>query len=300
MRRFGLLLVALTVGAVGGCTPSADAKSAQAKSLGATRQAALNQRKTAADANPGKDGLVGMWVLPTELREISGLAIKQNGQLLAHGDEVANIYVIDPRTGIVTKKFRLRKGVSGDFEAITVAGQDIYLLESNGRLYKFREGAENAHVDYRVIDTKLGKECEFEGLVYEPDSARLVMPCKRVNKKNMRDQLMIYRLPLQGSNAGNLSVITIPASAIIGSNDWKGFQPSDITIDPATGNYVLISSIEKGIAVITPDGEVVRSGPLPGKHGQPEGVAITTDSLLIISDEAGGKPAAITLYRWRQ
>jgi hypothetical protein len=48
-----------------------------------------------------------------------------------------------------------------------------------------------------------------------------------------------------------------------------------------------------------PDGEVVRSEPLPGDHRQPEGVAVTKDSLLMVSDESNVKPAAITLYRWR-
>ena len=72
-----------------------------------------------------------------------------------------------------------------------------------------------------------------------------------------------------------------------------------MTIDPFTRNYVIVASHEKGLAVVTPDGDVVRSGPLPGDHRQPEGVAITKDSLLLISDEANVMPAAITLYRWR-
>ena len=36
-----------------------------------------------------------------------------------------------------------------------------------------------------------------------------------------------------------------------------------------------------------------------GRDLQAEGVAITKDSILIISDEATSKPAAVTLYRWR-
>jgi uncharacterized protein YjiK len=53
------------------------------------------------------------------------------------------------------------------------------------------------------------------------------------------------------------------------------------------------------LVVLTPDGDVVRSEPLPGDHQQAEGVAITNDSLLVISDEANVKPAGITLYKWR-
>jgi uncharacterized protein YjiK len=94
-------------------------------------------------------------------------------------------------------------------------------------------------------------------------------------------------------------MMTIPLAEVIGSNDWKGFHPSDMTIDPTTGNYVIISSHEKGLVEITPAGLVDRAEPLPGKHQQPEGVAITKDNLLIVSDEGSKKPAAITLYRWR-
>ena len=96
-----------------------------------------------------------------------------------------------------------------------------------------------------------------------------------------------------------MSTLTVPIEDISGSNKWKDFHVSDITIDPFTKNYVMISSREKGLLVMTPDGDVVRSAPLPGDHRQPEGVAITKDSLLLISDEVNGRPAAITVYRWR-
>jgi hypothetical protein len=52
------------------------------------------------------------------------------------------------------------------------------------------------------------------------------------------------------------------------------------------------------VLVITPDGAVVSVRSLPPGHDQPEGIAITADSILIVSDEAVRKPAAITLYRW--
>lgn len=94
-------------------------------------------------------------------------------------------------------------------------------------------------------------------------------------------------------------MLTIPHSEAIGSNDWKGLHPSDITVDPTTGNYVLISAQEKALVEITPGGQVERSEELPGKHPQPEGVAITKDNILIVSDEVSKRPASITLYRRR-
>jgi uncharacterized protein YjiK len=92
---------------------------------------------------------------------------------------------------------------------------------------------------------------------------------------------------------------TIPLEDVIGDQDWKEFHPSDMTIDPVTKDYVLISSQQEGIVEITPDGKVLKTGPLPGKHAQAEGVAITNDGILIISDEATSKPASVSLFRWR-
>jgi len=62
------------------------------------------------------------------------------------------------------------------FVTFTVAGNDIYLLASNGKLYEFQEGADGENVPYSIRDTGLGKQCEFESMVYEADSDWLVMP----------------------------------------------------------------------------------------------------------------------------
>jgi hypothetical protein len=135
-------------------------------------------------------------------------------------------------------------------------------------------------------------------LVYEADSTRFVMVCKKIRGKNEPHEVLIYRFPVP-LDLATMSMLRVPIEDIVGSNKWKGFHPSDINIDPFTKNYVMIASREKGLLVLTPDGDVVRSEPLPEGHRQPEGVAITPDSILIISDEANEKPAAITLYRWR-
>lgn len=277
---------------------SQESKAAQIKNVEATRTRALARRLAMANANASREMPLALWIMPPELREISGLALTADGRLLAHGDEAGIVYEIDARQGVVLKRFSLGEPTpAADFEGITVAGSDIYMLASDGNLYEFREGANGSHVPYSKHDMRLGKECEFEGVAFEPDSAWLVMPCKKVRKKNksesMRDELVIYRWRLDGADSARVSMLVIPLDEVV--------HPSDITIDPATGNYVLVASQERALVVITPGGEVVRSESLPGRHAQAEGVAITKDSILIVSDEATTKkPAAITLYRWRQ
>lgn len=292
------LLLAVT-GSASACKTKAERRHEEAIELNARAQR-LNALLARADSHPDSKSPVAMWVMPPELREISGLALLPDGGLLAHDDEEGKVYELDPRRGVIVKSFTLGNGPKKDFEAITIAGNDIYLLVSDGVLYKFREGANNTRVPYTVIDTHLGRDCEFEGLVYEADSSRLVMPCKIVHKKELKGNLVIYRLKLGVQDSTALSMVTVPMDDVVGSNKWKDFRPSDITIDPFTKNYVMVGSHEKGLVEITPDGDVLRSEPLPGKHNQAEGVAITPDGILIISDEATSKPAAVTLYRWRR
>jgi len=299
MTRAGIVgLVLSAVVSASGCRESSQASAAEIQATAKAREHQLEQRLAKVDST-GKMEPVAMWMMPPELQEISGIALTDDGRLLAHGDELSRIFVLNPRTGLVLKKFTMGSGIAGDFEGITVANGDIYMIASNGILYRFREGENNANVRYSTIDTHLGKECEFEGVAFEADSSWLLMPCKRSSKKLPRGNLIIYRWRLEGPDSTRLTMLTIPHSEAIGSNDWKNLHPSDITVDPTTGNYVVISAQEKALLEITPAGQVERSEELPGKHPQPEGVAITKDNILIVSDEVSKRPASITLYRLR-
>ena len=291
MNRYSLgMLFGVTV--LAGCRPTPGAE-----------VSARVQRLTASLALTGTDPAspLARWILPRELGEVSGLALTSDGRLLAHGDESGQIFVIDPRGGALLKRFSI--GSSGgdaraDFEGITVAGERIIMAASNGMLYEFAEGEDGERVDFVVHDTRLGKECEFEGVAFDSAQGMVVLPCKNVRTKNLRDQMVLYRWRLDGDGDSTLGPMSIPLRQVIGSNAWKELHPSDITIDPATGNYVIVAAQEKALIEITAQGEVVRAEPLPGKHKQAEGVGLTRDGLLIVSDEATTRPASLTLYRW--
>lgn len=240
------------------------------------------------------------WVLPAGLREISGLALTKDGRLLAQGDEIGEIWEIDYRRGILDKHFFLGdKGVKGDFEGITIANDVIFMMTSGGKIYQFKEGPDNAHVPYTMVETGLKSECEFEGIVFDPSINSLVMVCKHIHEKGVHDAIMLFRYSLAGdTTAARLTKLTIPLGDAIKGHGWKTLHPSDITIDPESGNYVLVASLEKALLEITPAGELVFARPLPDAHEQAEGVAITKDSILIVSDEAKSGPAVITIYKW--
>jgi len=293
------MLFALGTISIAGCTPSRGQGVDADSSALAAREARLNQALASPDSGASREEPVARWVLPLGLAEISGMALTPDQRLLAHNDERGAVTEIDFRRGRVVKQFLLgKKPVHADFEGITVVGDRIFLLASNGDLYEFKEGAAGTRVDYTIHDTHLGKECEFEGVAYDPAIGSLLMACKHVLIKGLKDNVVIYRWRLEEAGGDRVSLLSVPLEQAVAANGWKEFNPSDITVDPTSGNYVIIASLQKGMLVLSPAGAVLQSRSIPGTHDMAEGVAITRDSILIVSDESTRKPAVVTLYRW--
>jgi hypothetical protein len=257
------------------------------------------KRRIAAAAGSESATPVAKWIMPDVLREISGIALTTDGRILGHNDERSRVFVIDPMRGVITKSFFVGdRGMTADFEAIAVSGDRFFLLTSNGDIYEFAEGGENEVVPFTKHVTGLGEQCEFEALEVEPRTRAFILGCKNISRRSERNQLLLFRWLKQDGGAGSVTRISVPLADAIGTNDWKALSPSDMTIDPSTGNYILITGPEKALIEITPQGAVVQSMPLPGDPQQPEGVALTRNGLLIIADEAVSRDGDITIYPW--
>jgi uncharacterized protein YjiK len=297
-----LLLATLCAGA--GCRPETSAAMSRTDSATVTERGA---RLAAALARPVRDSgatetePIAKWLLGTYLLEISGLALTGDGRLLAHADEGARIFELDYRAGRMVRTFDLGKEpVVGDFEGITSVNDTLYLLTSTGVLYGFQEGANGSRVAYIKHDTGLKDQCEFEGVAFDPSIRVLLMACKNVLTKGpLQDSLVIYRWKIPGGSEPQPTRLTVFLAPIIGPNGWKGLHPSDITVDPTSGNYVLVAADEGALIQITPSGELIFARKLPPGLDHAEGVAITKDGILVIGTEGRANlPAAVTLFRW--
>jgi hypothetical protein len=173
------------------------------------------------------------------------------------------------------------------------------MLTSAGVLYQFLKGTNGGRVPFNSHDTGLKEACEFEGVAFDSTQGSFLMPCKNVFTEGaIRDSLVIYRWKISDGTSADAARLTVPLDPIIGPNGWDDFHPSDITVDPKSGNYVLVAAQERALVEITPAGEVVSARSLGPALKHSEGVAITPDGLLIISTEGRDSlRAAITLFR---
>jgi uncharacterized protein YjiK len=302
MTRAGILVALGVAGpALGACWEPADPEAELAATLDA-RQARFETMLARADTLP-PDTPVLRWILPDRLAEVSGLALSADGRLFAHGDETGRIVEIDYRRGLIAREWSLGPPVVlDDFEAITAVGDTLVMLTSKGRLYRFRAGEDDDGVPYGIIDTGLGDRCQFEGMTYDPLAGALILACKNVEDGGANDVVLLYRWPWGRDSTATdpLIEVRVAAADVIGDKGWSKVEPSDIAVDPRSGNYVLVASGQKGVFEVTPTGQVVASRALPPGHAQPEGLAITQDGLMLVTDEAVEGPAVLTGYRRQQ
>ena len=244
------------------------------------------------------------WTLPALFREVSGLALASDGRLFLHNDEQGVVATLDPLEGRVLATYFLGPGTPrDDFEGIAIAGDRLILVTSAGRLYETRvpnaSMADRSVLPFRATDTGLGRQCEIEGLGYEPDGDLLLVACKNPRKKSLEGQLTIFRWSLARAALAAPDRLSVPSDELAKGRPGKGFHASALERDPRTGNYVVVAGPDRAFAVLSPDGRLVATGPLGRHHPQAEGIAIGARGLVMVSDEGGRREGTVTVYDCR-
>ncbi len=235
------------------------------------------------------------WRLPHELAEISGLATTADGRVFTHDDERAVIYEINASEGRIVKTFALGDPVqTGDFEGIAITPDGAFnLITSRGMLYRFAEGADGANVSFETMDTGLQRTCEIEGLAYFVAEESLIIACKRMNDRAMRGNVSLYSWR---ADRGAQPWLTLPEADIASRAGVEDFRPSSVEIDRVSGRILLLSANDGAIAELNREGEILSARALGARHAQAEGVTVTRDGALLISDEAAGGQAMLSRY----
>jgi len=231
--------------------------------------------------------------LPGVLREISGLALTDTGEVLAHNDEQAVIYRFDAIRGEMLGSFQLgRNPVRDDFEGITTLGQRVFLISSSGVLYEARVPLLDEDADpgiavpvaYTRYQVRL--PCEVEGLA-SASTTRLLAACKTLT--DGKDVLRIYAWDVVEQSYLDTPFLSLKKRAFKAFIDKPGkLRPSGLTV--TDDSALILIGRHDGVPVlveIAAEGEVLSVQHLPDllRHPQPEGISITRSHQLLIADE---------------
>jgi uncharacterized protein YjiK len=231
--------------------------------------------------------------LPKDLREISGLSALQDGSLLAVADEQAQVYQIDMAAGVIRRFLAMGSPVGkGDFEGIAVLNKSVYLVTSQGTLWRLALGA-SAHQS-EVIATDAGERCEIEGLTAWHEENSLLLLCKTVYDAEYKNALVVLRWSEKTPEAQTEPLISKTYTEL----GLKKLHPSGLAFSVDRQNLFIVAARQKAFVEISLQGQVVRHGKLPkgAEHRQTEGVAITRQNRLYLADEGGKGHGTLTEY----
>lgn len=253
------------------------------------------------------------WFLPDVLKEVSDIALLSENEIACVEDEHGLVYVYDLSLARVTDKVHFAS--KGDYEGLAVAGQTVFVLRSDGKLFELANLKH--HTSTQTHDLHL-PIAESEGLCYDAARGRLLIAPKSKNQsvfgKDIRPifafdlkQRVVAEQPALEINLRDirrfakrhdLPVLRQADKDGKGSHSALRFVPSAIAMNPKSGDMFVLSSADHVLISCTTTGEVTGYALLdPELFRQPEGIAFFPNGDMLISNEASGQRATLLLFR---
>ena len=255
----------------------------------------VNEVDTKKDKKKGKEGkkknvakidseitIAQKWDLPSDLKEISGIAYINDNRFACVQDELGKIFIFNIASNHIEKEIPFAE--AGDYEGIAIVGSTAYVLRADGKLF---EVIGYNHNKPSVIQhsTHLTAKHDVEGLCYDKKNNRLLLAIKG-KEQNSNDYKGIYAFDLSLKKLAATPVHKVDLTHNIW-NEVKGnkMQPSDLDVHPTTGDIYIIDGANPKLLVIRADGTKKLHQLSTSEFPQPEGIAFTQTGEIFISNE---------------
>ena len=235
-----------------------------------------------------------VFVMPELLDEISGICfLKGNSDTVyTEQDEEGKLFRLHLGSKEVTEtKF----GKKGDFEDVQLGNGYVVMLRSDGVLFTFPL----SQINYKKADSvqafdDLLPVGEYEGLYADNTSDQLYVLCKHCSeKRSVSNSGYIFSISENGEikPAGTFTVDV--QDIITKTNDKMHFEPSAFAKNEQTGEWFILSSVNKLLVITDSNWKAKAAYELDKSvYNQPEGIAFDKDNNLYISNEKGSMDKA--------
>src|SRR5215203_657078 len=227
--------------------------------------------------------------LDLKLQEISGVVWdSQRDQFIAHNDEKGIIYYLDKGNGDLLKEFSF--GEKGDYEDIALVKSDVYVLRSDGMLFKIETDSTGKQKSFDLGEIELPGKKDFESLYYDPERKALIMLCKSCEMDNKK---MVSAFAYYPDSIGfdNKPLYSIDLAAIekLSPRETSKFQPSAARIHPILKKLFILSSASHQLVIADTDGTPGAVYMLAKKlFPQAEGITFKNNGDMYIANEGVG------------
>lgn len=230
------------------------------------------------------------FVMPTILREISGIAFSQGNPdtMYAEQDEQGKIFKFKlGEEKLVATKFAKK----GDYEDIAICNGTIIMLRSDGTLFTFPLSETNKEAASYVQEwNNLLPNGEYEGMYANASTNEIFILCKHCDTDKTNKQTTGHLINLSGEkliyNKG--FIIDIAQVQKLTGNNKLNFHPSALAWNSHDKQWFILSSVNHMLVLANADWKVEEVHTLnPAIFNQPEGMAFDKDGNLYISNEGG-------------
>lgn len=259
------------------------------------------------------------YVLPDTLHEISGLTDIDDGRIGCVQDENGIVFIYNLYQSRIEAQHTFY--LNGDYEGITLAGNDMYVLRSNGTLFRISNFLKNDGHTQKVdsFATHIAN-LNNEGLCYDAPNNRLLIASKSKlsRTREEKDKRYVYAFDLKKMRTDDEPFLVIDvndiAAAVEQNNINLGqrvkkngqtiskkvkFMPSSIAIHPITKEYYLMSAVDRLMIVVNDKAEVMKVYQFnPILFPKPEGITFFTNGDLFIANEGKGQKPNLMRFNY--
>ena len=254
------------------------------------------------------------YLLPAELREISGITALDESSIASVQDERGTVFIQNLEKNEIVK--RINFGPPGDYEDIARVGDKFYVVRSNKILTEI-ENLKTGNIITKNYALEL-RGFDVEGMCYDQNNNRLLVLPKQfvTDDKDKRDKRYIYAFDRSSGRLLKDPVISFDLHEIgkfCMDNDIKipmkdkkkgkkpepdiKFRISAIGISPVTNKLFIVSGMERLIFVSDMNGNIEYvSGLRHDLFPQPEGITFMKNGDMLISNE--GRSGTATILRF--
>jgi uncharacterized protein YjiK len=231
--------------------------------------------------------------MPQNLFEISGITFRNGDpkQVFAIQDEDGDLFHL----GLADKEAKFTKfGGKGDYEDLAILKDQVIVLKSNGELHTFPISKINDAEVTDVIKTKdLVPKAEYEGLAADDKAATVYVLTKEVKKgKKGETEIFAFKFDQGNYTATGTFMLDHKQIAELAGTKKMNFRPSALAKNPKTGEWYILSSMNKLLVITDENFKIKATQALAGDaFNQPEGIAFDKDNNLYISNEGGSLSA---------
>lgn len=233
------------------------------------------------------------WDLPSDLKEVSGIAYMGEQRFACVQDEAGTIYIYNVSANQIEKKISF--AAPGDFEDVAAIGNTAWIVRADGRLYEVNLSSEKPAA--KEYTTSLTVEHNVEGLAYDEANNRLLLAIKD-DEPNDASYKGIYAFELATKSFVNDPVFKIELDHEVFSGSEKGkkgkqFKPSAIGVHPITKEIYVTDGPKARLLIMDSNGNIKDLVQLGKRFEQPEGISFNPQGDLFISNEGNKQPGNI-------